>query len=80
MKLIDRIKNRVKIRERLKLQGRAKFGVSLNHALDGISYTIFHERNLRIELFFAIMVIIGACLFRVSLIEWGILILTINFI
>ncbi len=80
MKLIDRIKNRVKLKERLKLQGKAKFNVSFNHAMDGISYTIEHERNIRIEIFFAICVTIASFLLHVTIIEWCILILTIGVI
>ncbi len=80
MKLIDRIKNRGKLKERLKLQGKAKFSISFNHAIDGINYTAEHERNFRIEFCFAIAVTIASFILKVSILEWSILILTIGIV
>lgn len=77
MKLIDRIKRRRELREKLRQQGRGKFSDSVKHAVDGIDYTISHERNFKIEVFFAIFVIIASVYFQVSIIEWVVLLLTI---
>lgn len=76
MRLIDRIK----IRKRLKRQGKASFRESFSHALDGISYTSFHERNFRIEIVFAIIVTIMSYILSVSIIEWCLLLLVISMV
>ena len=77
MKFIDRIKNRKLIKERLKLQGKGSFLESVKHAVAGIDYTVTHERNFIIEIFFAIAVCIASIYFKVSITEWIILLLTI---
>ena len=77
MKFIDRIKNRKLIKERLKLQGKGSFRESVKHAVAGIDYTVTHERNFIIEIFFAIAVCIASIYFKVSITEWIILLLTI---
>ena len=77
MKLIDRIKRRKIIQEKLKKQGRGNFKDSVKHATDGISYTVSHERNFKIELNFAILVCIASVILKVSVTEWLILLLTI---
>lgn len=74
MKLIDNIK----IRKRLKLQGKTKFKESMNHAIDGINYTAEHERNFKIELFMMVAVLIAGIYFKISKTEWLILLLTIG--
>ena len=77
MKLIDKMKNRKEIKEKLKLQGRGTFKDSVKHALNGIDYTVNHERNFKIELAFAVIVCIASIYFKVSLTEWVVLLLTI---
>ena len=76
MRLLDRFK----VRKILKQQGKSKFSESVGHAVDGIQYVISHERNFRIETIFAILVTIASFIFKVSLIEWSILILVIGII
>ena len=76
MKLLGRLQ----IRKILKRQGKSNFKESVGHALDGIEYTITHERNFRIEIIFAILVTIASFIFKVSLIEWGLLVLVIGII
>lgn len=80
MKLKDRIVEGFKLRKRLKIQGQGKIIESFGHAIDGISYTANHEKNFRIEICFAIGVTIASYLFKVTIIEWCILILTIGII
>lgn len=75
-----RLLGRKKIRDILKKQGKSSFNESLGHALDGIKYTINHERNFKIELFFAIAVTIMSFILKVSIIEWGILVLVISMV
>lgn len=72
MKLIDNIK----LKKRLKLQGKTNFIDSMNHAIDGINYTIDHERNFKIEMIIAMLVIVAGFFFKVSKIEWLILLIT----
>lgn len=76
MKLIDRIR----LRKKLKKQGKSSFNESVGHALDGIQYTTTHERNFRIEIVFAIAVTIASFILKVSLIEWAILVLVIGMV
>lgn len=78
MKLIDRIRENKQIRARLKLQGKSKFKESVGHAIDGINYTILHERNFKIELFMMVFVLLAGIYFEISNIEWLILLLTIS--
>ena len=80
MRLRDRIIEGFKLRKRLKLQGKTSFFESLGHALDGISYTANHERNFLIEISFAIIVVLAAYFFKVSILEWAILVLTIGMV
>lgn len=77
MGLIDKMKNRIKIKKILKLQGKSNFFESVGHALDGIEYTINHERNFKIEVIFAILVSIMGFILKVNIIEWLILVLAI---
>ena len=72
MKLIDNIK----LKKRLKLQGKTNFIDSMNHALDGINYTLDHERNFKIEMIIAMLVIVAGFFFKVSKVEWLILLIT----
>lgn len=74
MKLIDNIR----VKKRLKSQGKTKLLESMNHALDGISYTVYHERNFKIELFIMVVVLMAGVYFKVTKIEWIILLLTIS--
>lgn len=57
-----------------------RFKRSLKHALDGISYAVKHERNFRIELIFAILVIALIFIFNVKAWEAIILILMIMWV
>lgn len=73
-----RLIGRMKLKKILKRQGKSNFIESVGHAMDGIEYTTSHERNFRVELMIAILVTIASYFFKVSLIEWAILILTIG--
>ena len=64
----------------LKTQGRSKFKDSFNHATDGIEYAINHERNLKIEIFFGIIVSIAGFLFKISILEWLVIVLVIGMV
>lgn len=76
MKLLGRMK----IKKILKRQGKSSFLESVGHAIDGIFYTTNHERNFKIEIFFAILVSIASFIFKVSVIEWAILVLVIGMV
>ncbi len=75
-----RLLGRLQVKKFLRSQGRSKFSESVGHALDGVHYTINHERNFRIELFFAILVSLASFFLKVSLIEWSILVLVIGMV
>ena len=75
-----RLLGRKKVKKLLNSQGKSGFVESVGHALDGIEYTINHERNFKIELYFAIIVTIMSLIFRVSLIEWTVLVLVISMV
>ena len=77
MRFIDKILKRKETKEKLKLQGKNRFLVSVGHAMDGIEYTCRHERNFRIELVFTFFVFVASVFFIVSVMEWVILLLTI---
>lgn len=74
MKLLGRLK----IKKILKQQGKGPFIESVGHALDGIQYITNHERNFKIEITFAIAVVIASFILKVSLIEWIVLIFLIG--
>ncbi len=76
MGLIDRLK----LKKILKIQGKNSFYNSMLHAIDGINYALSHERNLIIEIIIAIIVSISGIIFKVSIIEWLALVLTIAII
>ncbi len=61
----------------LKTQGKSGFIVSFNHALDGIEFAINHERNIKIEILFGIIVSIMGFLLKISVIEWAIIVFVI---
>lgn len=75
-----RLIGKMKVRKLLKSQGHAKFRESAGHAMDGISYTISHERNFRIEIIAACLVTAFSYFLKVSVIEWCILLLTISLV
>ena len=77
MKLIDKIKNNIEIKRKLKAQGKGNFFESVGHAIDGIGYVANRERNFKIELLAMVVVLIAGVYFKVSKIEWVILLLTI---
>ena len=61
----------------LATQGKSKFAVSVGHAIDGIEYAVNHERNVKIEMLFGILVSIAGFLFHISIFEWLVILLTI---
>ena len=56
------------------------FFQALKNSINGISYTLKTQRNIKIQSVFAILVIIIGFILKISLIEWMILIITIFFI
>lgn len=76
MKLLGRFK----IRKILERQGKSSFSESVGHALNGIEYTVDHERNFKIEILFALVVSILSFALKVSVIEWCVLILVIGMV
>lgn len=56
------------------------FFESFKCALTGIKYVFTSQRNILIQLVFAIVVVLIGFLFRISYIEWVVLILTISLV
>ena len=78
MKLIDKILGNINVKKRLQLQGKTSFLESVNHALDGLNYTAFRERNFRFELVMMVLVLGAGLYFKISRLEFLILLLTIG--
>lgn len=53
---------------------------ALGHALDGISATAKTQRNFRIQIFFAILAVIGCIIFRVEALQFILVALAIFFV
>jgi len=53
---------------------------SVKNCLEGIIYTFNHENNFKREIIIGLLVIIAGFLFKISIIEWSIVLLLINFI
>lgn len=59
---------------------RRTFIDSVKNCLEGIIYTFNHENNFKREIVLGILVIIAGFLFKISPIEWCIVLLLINFV
>lgn len=53
------------------------FGEAFINSIKGIGYTIKSELNIKIQLVFMCIVIIAGFVFRITPMEWGLLVLTI---
>lgn len=53
------------------------FYLAMKNAINGVVYTLKKERNIKIQLLFAILAIILGIVLKLSLLEWVILIITI---
>jgi len=53
---------------------------SFNHAIDGIVYTLRTQRNMRIHIGLAIVVLFASMFFRISRVEFLVVLLTIVFV
>lgn len=56
---------------------KQSFFKALKNSLNGIIYTLKNERNIKIQLFIAILAVIFGVLLKISLTEWVILVITI---
>ena len=66
--------------ERKRQKGLKKFFHSFSYPIKGLRYAYRNEQNLAVDLGIALLVIIAAFIFRVSLIEAAILALTIGLV
>ncbi|ASA95428.1 MULTISPECIES: diacylglycerol kinase family protein [Anoxybacillus] len=57
-----------------------RFVTSVWYALNGVRLAVCYERNMRIHLVAAIIVIVAAAVFRVSKMEWLVLLITIGIV
>ena len=53
---------------------------SVKNCLDGINYTITHENNFKREMILGIIVVILSAVLKISILEWVIVLLLINFV
>ena len=71
---------RKKRNEYIKFQGKEAFDKSVGHALDGIEYTINHERNIKIQILAGICASILGFLLNISIVEWAIIVMVIGMV
>jgi len=57
-----------------------KFFSSISHAFQGLQTAYLEEKNFRIQIFIAIIVIILAIFLRITKIEWLIILITIGIV
>lgn len=67
-------------RDKLKKRGLNRLVNSFKYALDGLKYAFKYEQNLIVHIVVTIAVIVFGFLFKISLIEWLILILIIGLV
>lgn len=65
---------------RTKLKDKSKFLRSVGHCIDGLSYTLEHERNFRIEMALGIIVLIASFFFNLATWEYIVVLLLICFV
>lgn len=53
---------------------------SAKNCLDGINYTITHENNFKREMILGIIAVILSAVLKISILEWVIVLLLINFV
>lgn len=53
---------------------------SVSHAIDGFIFTVFHERNMKVDLFFALAVLIFSLFLDLTKVEFALLSITIFFV
>ncbi len=53
---------------------------SVKNCLDGINYTITHENNFKREIILGIFAVILSTVLKISILEWVIVLLLINFV
>ncbi len=53
---------------------------SVKNCLDGIGYTVAHENNFKREIILGIVAVILSAILKISILEWVIVILLINFV
>lgn len=56
------------------------FLVALRNSFNGIKYVLKTQRNIKIQLFFALLAIIMGIIFKISFLEFEILVITIFFV
>ena len=65
---------------RTKLKDKSKFLQSVGHCIDGLGYTLEHERNFRIEMAIGIIVLIASFFFNLATWEYIVVLLLICFV
>lgn len=71
---------RKKRNEYIKFQGKEAFNKSVGHALDGIEYTINHERNIKFQILAGICASILGFLLKISIVEWAVIVMVIGMV
>jgi len=66
--------------ERKRQKGLKKFFHSFTYPIKGLKYAYRNEQNLAVDVGIALIVIIAGFIFRISISEWAILLLTIGLV
>ena len=66
--------------ERKRQKGLKKFFLSFKYPIKGLKYAYRNEQNLAVDVGIALLVVIAGFIFRVSVSEWAILLLTIGLV
>ena len=66
--------------ERKRQKGLKKFFHSFTYPIKGLKYAYRNEQNLAVDVGIALLVILAGFIFRVSVSEWAILLLTIGLV
>lgn len=62
------------------MKGKKKSGIGLSYAINGIAEAIKRERNFRIHLWIALIVVIAGIYVRLSSLEWIFIIIAIHMV
>ena len=66
--------------ERKKQKGFKKFVNSFQYPIKGLRYAYRNEQNLAVDVGMAMIVVLAGFIFKISVIEWAILVLTIGLV
>jgi len=72
--------NMISREDRKREKGIKKFFLSFKYPIKGLQYAYRNEQNLAVDVGIALLVVIAGFIFRVSVVEWALLALTIGLV